>query len=140
MKKKVLFLCTGNSIRSQMAEAYLRHFGSRWFESFSAGVSPGGIHPTTISVMKEDGMDLKAHFSKNVHQVPAKDLDVLITLCGSAKEQCPTIFHDIGMKMHWPIEDPLHVQGSQEFILNRFRQTRDIIRKNVLEFVEKNKY
>jgi arsenate reductase len=125
-KTKVLFLCTGNSARSQMAEAILRRRAGDRFEVHSAGLEPKGINPLTLRVMEEQGYDLSAHRSKDVAEYLGQaHFGYLITVCGHAEEHCPTTFLGVSQRIHWPIDDPAAFQGSEEETLGKFRQVRD---------------
>ena len=109
-KKNVLFLCTGNSARSQMAEALLRFHAGDKYEVYSAGLEPKGVHPLTVRVMAERGIDLSAQTSKHLSQYAGKiNFDYLITVCGNADEKCP-VFPGMGIRLHWPFDDPAAVQ------------------------------
>jgi arsenate reductase len=106
-KVKVLFLCTGNSARSQIAEAFLRKYGGDEFEAYSAGLEPKGIHPYTESVMEEVGVGLSGQYSKHVREYMGKvHFAYVITLCADAEASCPTTFPGIGQRLHWSFEDP----------------------------------
>ncbi len=130
-KSKVLFLCTGNSARSQMAEALLRKYAGERFEVFSAGLEPQGINPFARKVMQEIGFDLNGHYSKDVSEFLGKTyFGYVITLCDNAESQCP-IFPGASIRLHWPLEDPAGFQGSEEEKLNRFREIRDQIRERI---------
>jgi arsenate reductase (thioredoxin) len=123
-KPKVLFLCTGNSARSQMAEALLRAYAGDHFEVYSAGLEPRGINPLTIRVMEEMGLDLSGHTSKDLNSFIGKtSFDYMITVCGRAEESCP-IFPGMGTRLHWDIEDPSKLAGSEADKLAKFRQVR----------------
>jgi arsenate reductase len=126
-KLKVLFLCTGNSCRSQMAEGWARHLKSDVIEAYSAGVWPAGVSSRAAAVMAEAGVDISSHRSKHVDDLLGIDFDYVITLCGNAKEQCP-IFGGKARSIHVPFEDPTLVVGSPEKIMTAFRETRDQIR------------
>ncbi len=130
-KPKVLFLCTGNSARSQMAEALLRkHAGDR-FDVYSAGLEPKGIHPYTRRVMQEIGIDLSGQRSKHLNEYLGKlHFEHLITVCGNAEKTCPT-FPGAGQRQHWPFDDPAAVEGSEEEKLVQFRQVRDQIDQRI---------
>ena len=130
-KAKVLFLCTGNSARSQMAEAFLRkHAGDR-FEVHSAGMEPKGINPYTVRVMEELGLSLDGHRSKPLTQYMGKvDFDYLITVCSDADERCP-FFPGMGERLHWGCEDPAAFAGSEEETLTKFREARDQIDERI---------
>jgi arsenate reductase (thioredoxin) len=135
-KAKVLFLCTGNSARSQMAEALLRkHAGDR-FEAYSAGLEPKGINPYTIKVMDEIGLDLSGQYSKDVEEYLGRiNFGYVITVCGNAEEKCPTTFLGVSHRQHWPLEDPAAFEGSEQATLEKFRETRDQIERRVQRFV-----
>ncbi len=127
-KTNVLFLCTGNSARSQMAEAWLRHFAGQRFEAFSAGLEPKGLHPYTLRVMQEVGLDLRGQWSKGVAEyMGRKHFGYLITVCSQADANCPTTFPGVGQRLHWDFEDPAAFVGSEEETLAKFRQVRDAI-------------
>lgn len=131
-KSRVLFLCTGNSARSQMAEGLLRWHGNGYFEVFSAGLEPKGIHPLTIQVMNEMGYDMRGHRSKSMNEyIGQKDFDYLITVCSEADEKCP-IFPGMGTRLHWGFEDPAAFEGSDEEKLKYFRQIRNQIDSKIL--------
>ena len=124
-KRKVLFLCTGNSARSQMAEALLRYYAGEYFDVYSAGLEPRGINPLTIQVIEELGLDLSDHTSKSVQRyIGNTSFDYMFTVCAQAEEMCP-IFPGMGVRMHWDIEDPSKFDGPPAEKLVKFRQTRD---------------
>jgi len=133
MKKKVLFLCTGNSARSQLAEGIMRHYRSDEFEVFSAGTEPKGLHPKTIEVLYEIGIDASCQRSKHIDELPTKDFDYIITLCSSAAQNCP-VFFGKGVKMHHGFDDPAAATGSDLDILESFRAVRDQIKTCILGF------
>jgi arsenate reductase len=136
-RTKVLFLCTGNSARSQMAQAFLNHFAGDRFEAYSAGLEPKGIHPYTRKVMEEVGLDLMEHTSKHLSEYMGKvHFGYLITLCSDADEKCPSTFPGMGRRLHWAFEDPAAFQGTDEETLEKFRQVRDQIERRVKEWVE----
>lgn len=127
-KLKVLFLCTGNSARSQMAEALLRKYASSHFDVYSAGLEPKGINPFTIQVMQEIGLDLSGQRSKHVREYLGKvNFRYLITVCSDAEKNCPTTFPGVSQRLHWYFEDPAAFQGSDSAKLQKFRQIRDQI-------------
>ena len=133
-KSKILFLCSGNSARSQMAEGLLRMQGNGSFEVYSAGLEPKGIHPLTIQVMNELGYDMRDHRSKSLDEfIGRQDFDYLITVCSQADEKCP-VFPGMGTKLHWEFEDPAAFEGSDEEKLEVFRHTRDQIDCRILEW------
>jgi arsenate reductase len=131
-KTRVLFLCTGNSARSQMAEAFLRRYGGDRFEVYSAGLEPErGIHPLTLKVMQEIGFDMQGHYAKDIREYLGKvHFGYLITVCDRAEQSCP-IFPGMGVRLHWPFEDPAAFQGSEEEKLAKFREVRDQIEARV---------
>lgn len=104
-RKRVLFLCTGNSCRSQMAEGFLRHMAGDKFEVFSAGVKPTQVNPLAIKVMAEAGVDISKHRSKSVIEFLGKNFDYVITVCDNTKQTCP-VFPGEHEKIHWDLEDP----------------------------------
>ena len=133
MKKKILFLCTGNSARSQLAEGLMRHLRGDEFEAFSAGTEPKGVHPKTIEVLREIGIDASAQTSKHTDALPVKDFDYIITLCGNAAQNCP-VFLGKGVKMHHGFDDPAAVTGREPDILESFRKVRDEIKGFIHNF------
>lgn len=131
-KTKVLFLCTGNSARSQMAEALLRHYAGDKFEVYSAGLEPKGINPYTVRVMNEMGIDMSGHSSKGVREYMGKmHFGYLITVCANAEERCPTTFPGVGQRLHWAFDDPAAFEGSDEARLRKFREVRDLIDERI---------
>ena len=133
MKKiKVLFLCSGNSARSQMAEALLRQYAGKRFEVYSSGLEPQGINPYTRRVMKEIGIDLTGHYSKDLDEYMGKtSFAYLITLCADAEEKCPSDLPDVSRRLHWPFENPTTLEGTEEKILEKFRKVRDQIDQRI---------
>ena len=127
-KTKVLFLCTGNSARSQMAEAFLRKYAGDHFEPHSAGLEPKGLHPLTVCVMNEIGIDMSGHSSKEVMTYLGKvHFGYLVTVCSNAEKNCPRTFLGISQRLHWDFDDPAATEGSEEEKLAKFRQVRDEI-------------
>ena len=113
-KARILFLCTGNSARSQMAEALLRKYGGEKFEVHSAGLEPSVINPFAVKVLNEIGVDTKGQYSKPLSiYIGKKEFDYLITVCSDADEKCP-VFPGMGKRMHWPFEDPQHFKGPKK--------------------------
>ncbi len=133
-RPKILFLCTGNSCRSQMAEGYARHYGGDRLDVYSAGISPAGVNPTAVAVMKEAGIDISGHTSKAIDQEMLDQTDFIITLCGDARESCPLVPGKVE-KRHWALEDPARAEGTEEEITDKFRTTRDQISKMVQELI-----
>jgi len=129
MKKKILFLCTGNSCRSQMAEGWCRHLYPDDFEAFSAGTKKHGMNPYAIKVMKEEGVDISSHTSKTIDQLPAIDFDYVVTVCENAKENCPYLSG--GLNFHKGFDDPPELtreMADEEDILTVYRRVRDEIK------------
>jgi arsenate reductase (thioredoxin) len=135
-KSMVLFLCTANSCRSQMAEGFLRHFAGDRFEAASAGAEPTQLNPDAVRVMKERGIDISAHSSKDVTEFWKQRVHYVVTVCDKAKEACP-IFPFALTKLHWSLEDPATAQGTEAERLAVFRRVRDQIEDHVREFVAK---
>lgn len=125
-KARVLFLCTGNSARSQMAEAFLRRYADGHFEVHSAGLEPKGINPFTRQVMDEIGVDISRQQSKDLRQYLGQHFGYLITVCANAEKNCP-IFPGVSIRLHWPFDDPAEVEGSEADKLAKFREVRDQI-------------
>jgi arsenate reductase len=126
-KTRVLFLCTGNSARSQMAEALLRKHAGDHFDVHSAGLEPKGINPYTVRVLDEIGIDLGGHRSKDVMEYLGRvHFGCVITVCDNAEANCP-IFPFGTIRLHWSFEDPAHFDGPDEAKLARFREVRDLI-------------
>jgi len=123
---KILYLCTGNSARSQMAEAFTRSMlpENAPIEVYSAGTHPTVIHPETIEVMKEAGLDLSACKAKPVTAVPFDSIDLVVTLCDDARRGCPTPPSG-ARRLHWGLKDPAAFPGSGELVRQSFRDTRD---------------
>lgn len=134
-KKRVLILCTGNSARSQMAEGLLRSLGGDRFEAFSAGVQPGYVRPQAIAVMDELGIDISQHRSKSVNEFVDARFDYVITVCDHANLRCP-VFPGPVKRIHWSIDDPV-VSGTEETVLEAFRDARNELSDRIKEFLEK---
>ncbi len=134
-RKRVLFLCTGNSARSQMAEGLVNHFlGTQW-EAHSAGTRPAGyVHPLAIKVMGELGIDISRQRSKPTEEVLDRQFEVVITLCDGAAEECP-FWPGTGQTAHVGFADPAAVSGDEETRLAAFRRVRDGIRRRVLSYL-----
>ncbi|MHC4707302.1 MAG: arsenate reductase ArsC [Planctomycetota bacterium] len=136
-KKKVLFLCTGNSCRSQMAEGLLRHINPAQYEAFSAGTRPSIVSSRATKVMHEIGIDISGQCSKSVDEFSEELFDIVITLCDNAKKSCPA-FPDKVRQIHWSMPDPISVIGDEQKVLEAFGDVRDQIRKRIEEeFVER---
>ena len=136
-KIKVLFLCTGNSARSQMAEAFLRTLAGDKYEAYSAGLEPEEIHPLTGKVMEEIGIDISSQYSKALKDYMGKmHFGYLITVCSEADKRCPSVFPGMGQRLHWDLEDPAKFIGSEEERLQKFREIRDQIKLNIQSWIE----
>jgi arsenate reductase (thioredoxin) len=129
-RRRVIFVCTHNSARSQMAEGMLRTVGGDRFEVFSAGTEATGVRPEAVAVMDEIGIDISSHTSKTIDAFTGESFSWLITVCDEAKEACPTI-PGVANQQHWSIDDPSTVVGDEDRRLEAFRNTRDIIRDRV---------
>ncbi len=126
-KIKVLFLCTGNSCRSQIAEGWARHLKNDVIEAYSAGIRPIGVSSRAIKAMAETGVDISMHQSQHIDEFSGIDFDYVVTLCDYAFESCP-VFSGKARIVHKPFEDPYFASGSEEQILTTFRKVRDDIR------------
>jgi arsenate reductase (thioredoxin) len=135
-KTRVLFLCTGNSARSQMAEAFLRSIAGDKYEVFSAGLEPTEIHPLTKKVLTETGIDINNQYSKALKDYMGRiHFGYLITVCSEADKNCPSTFPGMGHRIHWNIEDPVKFVGTEEEKLAKFREIRDVVKTKVQEWV-----
>lgn len=132
MKPKVLFLCTGNSARSQMAEGYLRHVAGDHFEPLSAGIEPKGLNPLAVEAMREIGIDISKQHSKDVVSLLGQHVPFVVTVCDNAKERCP-IFPGTWEFLHWSFEDPAAAIGTHEERLAVFRLVRDEMIRHINE-------
>ncbi len=131
-KQRILFLCTGNSARSQMAEAFLRKYAGDRFEPHSAGLEPKGLNPLTAKVMEEVGIDVSGQTSKGVDTYLGKKLfQYLITVCDDADKNCPSVWPGVNQRMHWSFQDPAAVDGSDEEKMAKFREVRDLIEAKI---------
>lgn len=137
MKQKILVLCTGNSCRSQIAEAYLQYFANEKAEIYSAGVETHGVNPKAITTMLEDGINISNHTSNHIDEYAAIDFDMVITVCDNAKERCP-YFPTKAKKFHHNFPDPAKATDSDEEIMNQFRTVREQIKRYCRQFVEDN--
>lgn len=126
-KTKILFLCTGNACRSQMAEGWARHLKSDVIEAYSGGIWPVGVSSRATKVMAEAGVDISSQTSDHVEEFLGIDFDYVITLCGNAKKSCP-VFGGGAKLVHKPFKDPVMATGSIEEVMRAFRKTRDKIR------------
>ncbi|MGN6185756.1 MAG: arsenate reductase ArsC [Thermoanaerobaculia bacterium] len=134
MKKRVLFLCTHNSARSQMAEGLLREMAGDRFDVRSAGTERTRVQPLAIEAMREIGIDITGHWSKTVDELAGENFDFVITVCDRANESCP-IFPGTTERIHWSFDDPTAISGSEEQKLRAFRIVRDAIQQQLRMFV-----
>ncbi len=130
-----MFLCTGNSCRSQMAEGFARELGKGRLEAYSAGIMAAGVNPRAVAVMKESGIDISGQQSKEIDERLLRTMDVIITLCDNAAEACPWTPAHI-KTLHWPINDPVGTSGSEKKIMMEFRRARDEIKEKIELFLE----
>jgi arsenate reductase (thioredoxin) len=136
-KPLVLFLCTGNSARSQMAEAFLRHYGGDRFEAASAGTEPKGINPLTIRVMEEVGISLDGQLSKSLKEfLGHRAVRHAVFVCSHAEQNCPAIWPFTFSRLSWPFDDPAAAEGTEEERLEKFRMVRDQIRAKIVNWLE----
>ena len=137
-KPRVLFLCTGNSARSQIAEAFLRAYADEHFEVYSAGLEPKGfILPEVLIAMKERGLDMDGQTSKSVTEYLGKlHFAHVITVCGDAEENCPAVFLNMGIHEHWPFDDPAKFQGGEAERLEFIGSVRDQIDQRIRQWLE----
>lgn len=126
-KIKILFLCTGNACRSQMAEGWARHLKGDVIDAYSAGVSPAGLNARAVKVMAEAGVDISQQYSKGIDDLAGVDFDYVITLCDNARELCPVFPGNVKM-IHRGFDDPSFMFGTEQEIMTAFRKTRDRIR------------
>ena len=133
---KILILCTGNSCRSQMAQAFLQSVDTR-LEVASAGTEPSGyVHPKAIEVMQEEGIDLSQNKSESVDQYLDEAWDYVITVCGGAKETCPAFMGTVQHRLHIGFDDPAEVEGNEDHIMSEFRRVRDEIKTAFIQFFD----
>ena len=132
--KRVLFVCTGNRARSQIAEGLLRHLAGDRFEVSSAGTKPKGLAEQTIEVMREIGVDISGQRSKHVEEYAGQPFDYVITVCDSARQSCP-VFPGGGERIHWDVEDPLYAELRGESTVQALRYARDELRSRIEAFL-----
>ena len=137
--KRVLFVCTGNKARSQMAEGLLRHFAGGRFEVHSAGTQPSGLADETVAVMREIGIDTSGQRSKHVDEFLGQTFDYVVTVCDSARQACP-VFPGEGRRLHWDVEDPADTEHAGVTRLNAFRKSRDTLRVFIEAFLRDGAY
>ncbi|HWB00790.1 MAG TPA: arsenate reductase ArsC [Pirellulales bacterium] len=138
-KPKVLFLCTGNSARSQMGEALLRHKAGDRFEAHSAGLEPKGVNPLTVRVLDEIGIDTSSLRSKGVEEYLGRlPVQYLFVVCNDADQRCPAIWPGVSQRFAWPFEDPAACEGTEAEKLAKFRRVRDQISDKLDAWLEIN--
>ena len=130
----ILFLCTGNSCRSQMAEGWARELGGNRVVVQSAGIEAHGKNPRAIAAMREAGIDISSQESTIVTKEMLDKADIVVTVCGHADEQCPVLPAKV-KKIHWPLTDPAKATGSEEAVMNEFRATREEVKKRITDLL-----
>lgn len=136
---KIMFLCTGNSCRSQMAEGFAQELGEGFIEAYSAGLNPTGVNERVVKVMKEIGIDISQQKSKPIDEALLKNMDMIITLCDNASEACPWTPPEI-KRLHWSLSDPAKAVGTEEEIMNEFRKVRDEVKDRIINFLRDYRY
>ena len=131
----ILFLCTGNSCRSQMAEGWARDLGGVRVDVQSAGIEAHGKNPRAIAVMADAGIDISGQESTIVDDAMLEQADIVVTVCGHADEQCPILPPGV-QKIHWPLTDPAKARGTEEQIIHAFRETRDEVEYRVRDMLK----
>lgn len=129
----IIFVCTGNSCRSQMAEGLARFLGGEAVDAYSAGTNPIGVAERTYAVMDEVGVNISAQTSDPLEMYIGQPFDYVITLCANAEKTCP-VWKGSGTRLHWPVPDPYSVRGSEDQVLTAYRSARDMIRDRITEF------
>ena len=133
-KKKVIFICTGNACRSQMAEGLLRHMAGDNFEIYSAGSHPSHLHPASVAVMAEWGIDIAHQTSEPIDDYLNAGIDIAITVCDNAQKSCPTFPENVKL-IHWGLNDPYHGWGLEPQDLPPYRKTRNELKKKIEGFL-----
>ena len=133
-KKNIIFICTGNACRSQIAHGLLENISGNRFNVFSAGSLPSRVHPMSIKIMKEIGIDISHHTSDHIDDYMDKGIDIVITVCDNANKLCPIFPGNID-RLHWSIDDPFKGWDYNENQINFFRRTRDEINERILDFL-----
>ena len=138
-KKKVIFICTGNACRSQMAEGLLRQMAGDKFEVYSAGSHPSRLHPASVAVMAEWNIDITHHTSEPINDYLETGIDIVITVCDNAQQICPTFPGNV-KRIHWGLDDPYHGWGAKPEDLLPYREIRDELKDRIKVFLtEQNK-
>jgi len=135
VRKKILFLCTGNACRSQMAEGWLKYLAGDRFQVYSAGIVAHGKNPRAITIMHKAGVNISNQTSEQLNTDVLNTIDLLVTVCGNADEHCPAIPTSCE-KQHWPFDDPAKATGSEEEIMAEFSRVRDQIRDSITAFIQ----
>lgn len=131
---RILFLCTGNSARSQMAEGLLRHLGKGKYSAYSAGSQPKSLHPMAVKAMSEIGIDISGQESKSLEVFLGQEFDYVITVCDRARDNCPVFPGDVE-RIHWSLPDPAAVEGEEDVRMKAFRLVRNQIKERILLFL-----
>ena len=134
MKYNVIFICTGNSCRSQIAEGLLKEKAGNRFNVYSAGSNPSRLHPAAVSVMEEWGIDISHQKSEHLDEYVNREIDIVITVCDNANRSCP-VFSAGELKMHWSINDPFHGWSNSQEELQPYRDTRDELKNRIDHFL-----
>ena len=132
--KNILFVCTGNSARSIIAESIINNEYSNKFKAYSAGSNPSRLHPAAVSIMEEWGIDISHQKSEHLDEYVNRDIHIVITVCDSANRSCP-VFYDGKLKMHWSIKDPFHGWNNDQKELQPYRNTRDDLKNRIDNFL-----
>ena len=134
-KKNIIFICTGNACRSQIAHGLLKNIAGDRFNVFSAGSNPSRVHPMSIKVMEEVGIDISHHTSNHVEDYLHKRIDIVITVCDNANKACPVFPGDV-KRLHWSIKDPFKGWNYDETHMDTFREKRQEINDKILDFIK----
>jgi len=137
-KKKIYFLCTGNSCRSQMADGFAKQYLSDEWEVYSAGIEAHGVNPKAIEAMSEIGIDISNHTSDVIDPILLQNADLIVTLCGHANDVCPTTPSD-KERVHWGFDDPAKAEGTEKEKWTFFQRVRDEIGERIKQFAETGK-
>lgn len=135
MAERIMFVCTGNSARSQMAEGLARAMAKGRIQVFSAGLDPKGLHPVAVRVMKDIGIDISGHTSKPIDPDLLATMDLVVTLCGDARDRCPALPAAVD-HVHWPLPDPAAVQGTEDDVIEAFRDVRISLQERISHLLE----
>ena len=133
---KLLFLCTGNACRSQMAEGWAHALAGEKINVYSAGIEAHGLNPRAVAVMQEAGVDISGQESTRLSEDMLKQMDYVVTVCGHADERCPVLPPGV-RKEHWPLSDPAKAEGIEDDIMQVFRHSRDDIKQRTQALIER---